>query len=199
MQQLPAVLNAEIASRLLRRERRLGLSSDEEEDSTLGATASGVNGLTGALRAGAGIGAGAGIATHAAASPMMVDESSGTISGGGGGGGGQLKALRWRNKEVQLSPLGHVPGSRIVRYRGRISLHFIKESTEMTSDEDTGRFFHEFLCEANAMTRGQVAAVGGNTLLHYRLRTDQISESSRGASIYCVLSISGDAVRVEKR
>ena len=107
-----------------------------------------------------------------------------------------------RNKVVSLSPLGHIPGCRILRYRGRINLHFIKESTEVrkdSSDTGGGAFFHEFLSEANAMTRQQVAAVGGNTLLNYRLVTHESGGLLKGHSIYCALSISGDAVKVEPR
>lgn len=109
-----------------------------------------------------------------------------------------ITARSMKSREVQLSPLGHIPGCRITRYRGRINLHFIKESNEISSDEDAGAFFHEFLSEANAMTRGQVAAVDGNTLLNYRLTTHESGGDLRGHTLYCMLSITGDAVKVEK-
>ena len=165
---LPPVLNAEIAQRLRLRRGR---------SPTI---AHGISGFV---------------------DPDYDEEESPT----GAGGGSKSQPIKSRKatqptKEVQLSPLGHVPGSKIVKYRGRINLHFIKESTELGSDPDSdgGAFFHEFLSEANAMTRGQVAAVDGNTLLNYRLTTHESGGLVKGATMYCMLSISGDAVKVTK-
>lgn len=55
---------------------------------------------------------------------------------------------------VQISSLAFVPGQRVVRYRGRLSLHFIKENTGEFEREDAegnddgfGRFTALFLAE----------------------------------------------------
>lgn len=46
-----------------------------------------------------------------------------------------------------MTPLGHVPGARVTRYLGSVSLHFIKESWAASRGGEVASFFHEFVME----------------------------------------------------
>eukprot|EP00904_Undaria_pinnatifida_P014287 jgi/Undpi1/998/HiC_scaffold_10.g04462.m1 len=70
---------------------------------------------------------------------------------------------------VEMTPLGHVPGARVTRYLGSVSLHFIKESWAASRGGEVASFFHGFVMEVHAVIRANVAALGGNALLSYRL------------------------------
>lgn len=52
-----------------------------------------------------------------------------------------------------MTPLGHVPGARVTRYLGSVSLHFIKESWAASRGGEVASFFHEFVMEVYIMTR----------------------------------------------
>jgi hypothetical protein len=57
---------------------------------------------------------------------------------------------------VQLTPLTYIPGHKIVKYVGRINLHFVKESMAVRGYDGLGKFFHLFLTEAHAIAKSQV-------------------------------------------
>ena len=98
---------------------------------------------------------------------------------------------------LQLSSLPCVPGYRIRRYLGIVSLHFIKESWEMRnrSQEKLGAFFNVFLLEVNSMVRAHTAALGANALVCYTASP----EGSQGGrnQVYHMMSVMGHAVVLE--
>ncbi|CAN0437482.1 unnamed protein product, partial [Ectocarpus sp. 13 AM-2016] len=46
-----------------------------------------------------------------------------------------------------MTPLGRIPGARVIRYLGSVSLHFIKESWAASRGGEVASFFHEFVME----------------------------------------------------
>ena len=99
-------------------------------------------------------------------------------------------------KEIVLTPLSHIPGARVLRYLGPINLHFIKEAWAVRSEGTIPSFYHIMLSEAQAAVRSQVAALGGNALLSYRI-SPQESGGRVSTKTYDLLSCSGDAVCIE--
>lgn len=61
-------------------------------------------------------------------------------------------------EKVEMTPLGHVPGARVIRYLGSVSLHFIKESWAVSRGGEVATFFHIFVMEV-----GEPGVVGRNT------------------------------------
>jgi len=94
---------------------------------------------------------------------------------------------------IEVTPIPFVAGAKIKCYRGRLSLHFIKES----DDGDMSVFTHEFLTEALAQARAQTRALGGNALLSYHLSTCHVSQS--GNRMYAFASLSGDVAIIQQR
>ncbi|EWM23521.1 hypothetical protein Naga_101309g1, partial [Nannochloropsis gaditana] len=117
---------------------------------------------------------------------------------------------------VELSPLSYLPGSFVKKHLGMVSLHFVKESSLTAvavgsgggsgGGREGGRggrgvtlgtLLQVFLVEVNAMVRAHVAGLGGNALLSYRLVTQERGGRVYRSTTYHMVSVSGDAVRVE--
>ncbi|RHZ17571.1 hypothetical protein DYB37_003857 [Aphanomyces astaci] len=91
---------------------------------------------------------------------------------------------------IELTPLSYVPGAKILRYLGRITLHFIKESWTVRECGGLGAFFHLFLSEAISVVRAHVRALGGNAMLSFRLVPIESSQLYRN-QVYNMISVTG--------
>ncbi|RHY28074.1 hypothetical protein DYB32_006282 [Aphanomyces invadans] len=94
---------------------------------------------------------------------------------------------------IELTPLSYVPGAKILRYLGRITLHFIKESWTVRECGGLGAFFHLFLSEAISVVRAHVRALGGNAMLSFRLVPIESSQLYRN-QVYNMISVTGYGV-----
>lgn len=123
--------------------------------------------------------------------------TSSSSSEGEGEGHGEEGGHRIRPSHVLLSPVGEVPGHRVRRYVGRVNLHFIRESSNVRESGGLSAFLMTLFAEAHSVTKAQVAAMGGNALLGYRILPRESASASRNQS-YHVVSVSGDAVMVDR-
>ena len=100
---------------------------------------------------------------------------------------------------VLLTPLNGVPGARVQRYLGPIHLHFVKDSWAERGEGGGALepFFFMLISQAQAVTRAQVASLGGNALLCYRMVPQESGGKVYRNQVYNILSISGDAVLLE--
>nr|KAJ3418010.1 hypothetical protein HK105_000483 [Polyrhizophydium stewartii] len=101
---------------------------------------------------------------------------------------------------VELSPNGAIPQSRITRFLGRISLHFIKEANlvfdGLTGNNGMGGFTHMFLAELFAVVKAHTSALGGNAMVGFSMDQTLFSESIKNQG-YAFVSVSGDVVDVD--
>lgn len=58
-----------------------------------------------------------------------------------------------------------LPGAKILRYCGRLNIHFIRESFAVRQAGGFVAFMHTLYAEANAVARAHALALGGNGLL----------------------------------
>ena len=103
-------------------------------------------------------------------------------------------------KTVFLTPLPSVPGTTVTKYLGPVYIHLVKNSDVTRSvsrvEGATEEFFFLFLSEAGAVARAQVKALGGNTLLGYKINMQDGGHGSSG--LYNMITVSGDAVTLEQ-
>jgi len=102
-------------------------------------------------------------------------------------------------RQVELSPMSFISGASIIRFVGRVNVHFIKESFTIREQGGLGGFTHLFLNEANAIVRAHVASLGGNALISYRIDDCNIMENISKNQSYSLISISGDAVSIVEK
>jgi len=90
---------------------------------------------------------------------------------------------------AEITPLSTLPGATIMRYLGKLSLHFVKDAHMSESNiNDLGGFTHRLLMEVNSISRAHAIALGGNCILAYRFDKNVIEE---GMKKYALISVSG--------
>ena len=91
------------------------------------------------------------------------------------------------SEAILLTPRAFVDSGRVVRYLGRLNLHFIKESSSLR--DGVQAFFKTFLAEMNTIARAHVKSLGGNALLSYQLaRGSRVARRTRTRFITSYLS-----------
>ncbi|TPX55578.1 hypothetical protein PhCBS80983_g05201 [Powellomyces hirtus] len=101
---------------------------------------------------------------------------------------------------LDITPLWYIPSRPTHTHLGRISHHFVKEST-MTFDTPQGGmggFTHMFLYEIYAVLRAHARALGGNALVGLCVDLCVVEESLKGGTAYSLVSVGGDVVVVEE-
>ncbi|GLD96682.1 hypothetical protein PINS_up005365 [Pythium insidiosum] len=114
-----------------------------------------------------------------------------------GSGSRVMGAPAYGREWIEITPLSYIPGAHVIRYLGRVTLHFIKESWTVRESGGLGAFYHLFLNEAIAIVRAHVRALGGNAILTFRLVPIESSQLYRN-QVYNMISITGDAVMIER-
>ncbi len=95
-------------------------------------------------------------------------------------------------KLIELTPSSYIPGARLQRYMGRISLHLIKERMNFKDKEaeysegGLGLFTHELITEAQSILRAHVSALGGNALIGYKIDELRVNENTDSNNRVCV-------------
>eukprot|EP01132_Coremiostelium_polycephalum_P003724 gene3724-4638_t len=98
------------------------------------------------------------------------------------------------HSHVEITPLSYIPGSKMLKYLGRVNIHLIKESFSVREEGGLGVFSHVFVTEANAILRAHVRNMGGNALVSYHIdEFNLLLDSGPKGQAYSLLSISGDA------
>ncbi|KAJ3288689.1 hypothetical protein HDU79_004648 [Rhizoclosmatium sp. JEL0117] len=102
-------------------------------------------------------------------------------------------------RAVEITPLSYVPQSRIEKFLGRVSLHFVKEASILyevgTVGGGMGGFAHTFLAEFYAVARAYTVALGGNAMISFTVEESMFYESIKNQG-YSLISVSGDVVQV---
>ncbi|KAJ3415693.1 hypothetical protein HDV05_004371 [Chytridiales sp. JEL 0842] len=100
---------------------------------------------------------------------------------------------------VEITPLTYVPQAKIEKLLGRVSLHFVKESSILFEpgggNGGMGGFAHTLLAELHAVTRAYTAALGGNAMCSFTVEQSVFEESIKNQG-YSLISVSGDVVEV---
>lgn len=97
---------------------------------------------------------------------------------------------------VELTPLPYIPGFKIERYLGNYNFFFIRESTSLREVGGQGGFMQMFVAEVMANVRANVASLGGNGLVSYRMNQCVLMCNPHKNQSQCLINVSGDAVVV---
>ncbi|OLY79578.1 C2 domain-containing protein 5 [Smittium mucronatum] len=101
---------------------------------------------------------------------------------------------------VELTSLNYIPGHKIVSVMGRLSMHFVKESSiENYTKGPIGMpaYVISFINDMNSSIKSQIEALHGNALICMSIDHQKFMNSDR-SSAYGMLSISGDVVFSER-
>ncbi|KAJ3324791.1 hypothetical protein HDV06_006099 [Boothiomyces sp. JEL0866] len=106
----------------------------------------------------------------------------------------------FKYSQIELSPLSYVPNTIFIRFLGRISFHFIKE-TNLVFDpylgsSGMGGFTHVFMKEITAVIKSYVLCLGGNAVTGFNIDQSLFTESIKNQG-YALISVSGDVVDVK--
>jgi uncharacterized protein YbjQ (UPF0145 family) len=100
-------------------------------------------------------------------------------------------------EHIELTPLSTIPNATSLRFLGRISLHFIKESSlvyDSVGSCGLGGFCHVFLMELLAIVKAHVLCLGGNAVVGFELDQIHLDEAIKTQG-YAMVSVSGDVVQ----
>ena len=114
---------------------------------------------------------------------MGLRQSS-IFSGSAGGVASGEAGVDLQYQGIHLSSLSFVPGARIQRYLGVISLHFIKESWAIRTQTELGKFFHSYLSEIHALMRAHAASLGANALLCFSTTPEESTSRTSRHQVY---------------
>lgn len=98
---------------------------------------------------------------------------------------------------VEITPLSYVAGARLVRFCGRVSLHFVKETHTIREQGGMGAFAYTLLLEAQKVARAHVHNLGANCLTSFQLDQCIFVEKPNKNQGYALINLSGDAMLVE--
>ncbi|CCW66816.1 unnamed protein product [Phytomonas sp. Hart1] len=97
---------------------------------------------------------------------------------------------------VHCTPLDYVPGKVIVRYLGRLSQHFIRQSNDINRGAQLGNFYQHVEFEIRCLVQSLVGVMGGNAILKYRIVYHEMNDSDGSCSAFVFFSVTGDVVHV---
>ncbi|XP_062605488.1 C2 domain-containing protein 5-like isoform X3 [Saccostrea cucullata] len=97
---------------------------------------------------------------------------------------------------VELTPLPSIPGFKIERYLGNYNFFFISEFTSLREIGGQGGFMQTFVAEVMANVRANVASLGGNGLVSYRMNQCVLMCNPRKNQSQCLINVSVDTVVV---
>ncbi|KAJ3030028.1 UNVERIFIED_CONTAM: hypothetical protein HDU68_010377 [Siphonaria sp. JEL0065] len=102
-------------------------------------------------------------------------------------------------RAIEITPLSYVPQSKIEKFLGRVSLHFVKEASILyevgSVNGGMGGFAHTLLAEFYAVARSYTVALGGNAMISFTVEESMFYESIKNQG-YSLISVSGDVVQV---
>ncbi|KAJ1554796.1 hypothetical protein HK405_004056 [Cladochytrium tenue] len=165
-------------------------------------------------------------ASFEAASPLVLNElGSGLRRSDTTTPHPNMPASRGAAQAITITTLPVLPGARVARFLGRVSLHFVREAPTTTYYEGgisglggaggagnqgsgaggdggfgggsggMGGFAHTFLVEVHGVARAHAAALGGNALINFSVERAAFSESVKNQG-YSLVTVSGDAVEL---
>nr|XP_022293982.1 C2 domain-containing protein 5-like isoform X2 [Crassostrea virginica] len=104
--------------------------------------------------------------------------------------------IQRHKNSVELTPLPYIPGLKIEKYLGNYNFFFIRESTSLREIGGQGGFMQTFVAEVMANVRANVASLGGNGLVSYRMNQCVLMCNPHKNQSQCLINVSGDAVVV---
>ncbi|KAJ3049633.1 hypothetical protein HK097_009383, partial [Rhizophlyctis rosea] len=140
----------------------------------------------------------------AVGSPAVERKGSPAIGGGGaaslhGPSGLAFPSVGVDPVFVEITPLYYIPGGKVEKFLGRLSLHFVKEAAmtyEMGAGlNGMGGFSHTFLVEMQGVCRAHAVALGGNAIIGFTVDQIVVNEGMKNQG-YGLISVSGDVMKV---